>query len=111
MKTNAKKLSGKDLDALFDIKPMLKTKKEIKKEKIYERLINLSPFNYTWGVPVFLFSILECVRTVCEAKKIFPFWKDYTPLHNFGICFITYVILSVIHYIANTPKIDKYLEL
>ena len=103
MKTNAKKLSGKDLDALFDIKPMLKTKKEIKKEKIYERLINLSPFNYTWGVPVFLLIILECVRWVV--------WRDYTLFHSFGICFITFVILSIIHYIANTPKIDKYLEL
>ena len=110
MKTNAKKLSGKDLDALFDMKPMLKTKKEIKEEKIYKRVINLSPFNYTWVVPVFLFSILECVRYLSRAKKIFPDW-GYSIDDNIKICFITFVILSIIHYIANTPKINKYQEL
>lgn len=108
MKTNAKKLSGKDLDALFDMKPRLKTKEEIRREKIHKRVASLSTSNYTWLVPVFLFGILECVRYLFQYKKMFP---DYYPLHNLGIGFIIYVILSIIHYITNTPKIDKYVEL
>lgn len=109
MKTNAKKLSGKELDALFDIKPMLKTKEEIREEKIYERLKNLSTFNYTWGVPVFLYNILQCVTLLSDSKKIPPDW-GYSMGDNVKICLIIYVILSIIHYITNTPKIDKYQE-
>ena len=107
MKTNAKKLSGKELDALFDMKPMLKTKEEIRREKIHKRVESLSTSNYTWVVPIFLIIILDCVILLFQYKKIF---LDYNPLYNFWIGFIIFVILSIIHYIANTPKIDKYQE-
>ena len=108
MKTNAKKLSGKDLDALFDLKPRLKTKEEIRREKIHKRVESLSTDNYTWVVPIFLIIILDCVILLFQYKKIF---LDYNPLYNFWIGFIVFVILSIIHYITNTPKIDKYVEL
>lgn len=108
MKTNAKKLSGKELDALFDLKPRLKTKEEIRVEKINERLKSLSTSNYTWVVPIFLLIILGCVTPLFKYNKIF---LDYNPLCNFLIGFIAFVVLSIIHYITNTPKIDKYVEL